>query len=698
MNKPNQMSKIFKGVLFVLALCCSLPTIAQRKLKDFNQNWEFFQPQNDTYHIDFPNGEDLGSLRIDLWKNVDLPHTFNAKDMQVDRNFYTGSVIYQKQFTPKKTSTNKRTFIKFKGVGSVAKVYVNKKYIGEHKGGYSQFVYEITNSLDYDQENTISVVANNEARKDVIPINQFLFPIYGGIYRPVELISTNSTQFTVTDNASPGIFISQKNVSSKKAELEIKAKLNTSEQKVQQAVLITSIKDDKGKTVARQKKKVNISPQGTTFSTQQIQLKKPHLWDGVKDPYLYTVSSKIVQNGTTLDNVEQNLGVRKIEIKAGKGVYLNGEKYPMHGVARHQDLWEYGSALSYEQHKRDFELMKEMGVTTVRLAHYQQAPAVYDLADKYGFLVWAEIPFVNAVSYQESANAKHQLRELIKQNYNHPSIFIWGMHNEVYSKNKDGEVPQLTRELNDIAKTLDPYRYTGSVNGYAKVDRPENLNTDVQGINHYFGWYGGEIGDLEDWAENLEQNYPNYKIFLTEYGADGNIDIGAEKVEKPENVVSGDSSPENYQTETHIQQWEIIEQHPIIAASYIWNMFEFAVPMWNRGGVNARNLKGLITFDRKRKKDAFYWYKANWNDEPMLYLANRRDSIRHESNTKIQAFSNLKKVMFIINGKEYTPKKGVNDKHWILKNSPLQEGENIIEVKGHQNGKKFTDKMKWILK
>lgn len=686
-----------KIALFALTyLVFTQLVFGQRTMQDFNQDWQFFKPLNKTYVLDFPNGEDLKMSSIDLWETVNLPHTYNATDMQKDRNFFTGTVVYQKRFTP--NELDKRLFIKFEAAASVAKLYVNQKYIGEHKGGYSEFVYEITNSVDYGKENVIDVVVNNEARKDVIPVNQFLFPIYGGIYRPVSLITTDKTQFTVTDQASPGIAITPKNISAKGADIEVKAKLNTTEHSPQNVVLETSIVDKDGKTVAQQKENVIISPQGTTYITQNIPLRKPHLWQGIYDPYLYKVTSEIIKDGKALDNVTQTTGIRTVKIIPGKGVFLNGKHYPMYGVAAHQDLEGVGNALSPEQEKRDFDLMKEMGVTTVRFSHYQHSPHVYQLADEYGFLVWAEIPFVNAVSYYESENAKQQLSELVKQNYNHPSIFIWGMHNEVYSKTKDGEVPRLTRELNQIAKTLDPIRFTGSVNGYASIDRPENLNTDVQGINQYFGWYNGKIGDLEGWADGLEKNFSQYKIFLTEYGADGNIDISSEKVEKPKNVVSGQSFPENYQTETHIQQWAIIQKHPIIAASYIWNMFEFAVPMWNRGGVNARNLKGLITFDRKRKKDAFYWYKANWNPEPMVFLSNKIDSIRTNPVTKIQAFSNMKSVNFIINGKEFQAKNGVNSKHWVLEEAHLQKGENTIKAVATDGKKTLTDEMTWILK
>ena len=405
-----------------------------------------------------------------------------------------------------------------------------------------------------------------------------------------------------------------------------------------------------------------------------------------------------MSGGKELDAVKQPLGVRKVEINGGQNVLLNGKPYPMYGVCRHQDREGFGSALSFVQHKEDMLMIKEMGATTIRLAHYQQSSEVYSLADTLGFLTWAEIPFVNRVSYYENDNAKQQMTELVKQNINHPSIYIWGVHNEVYSKTADEQVPVLSRELNDIAKTLDPDRYTVAVTGYNVVDRQENLSTDVQGINHYFGWYGGKIEDLGPWAKKVQQDFPGYKIMLSEYGADGNMDIGQEELKMPDNVVSGKSFPENYQTETHIQQWAAIQQNPIIVASYVWNMFEFAVPAWNRGGVNARNLKGLVSFDRKRKKDSFYWYKANWNPEPMIYLANRRDNERTKAQSKVQVFSNLKDVKLEVNGKSYTAKQGVNDKHWVVEQADLKQGQNTIVAIGKDGSKELRDEMVWNLK
>ncbi|NQD71056.1 beta-galactosidase [Sphingobacterium shayense] len=697
MNLKKLSFLIVCGLSFGQLACAQ-----SRNTISFNQGWQYYKANNATFFTDFLNGQQYQESQgqwtaLEVWEDITLPHTYNREDMQKDRNFFEGKAVYKKLFSVDPSHIEKRTFLKFEGVGAVAQLYINNNYIGEHKGGYSMFTFEITNSLDYGKENIVTVVTDNKSRKDVIPTNQFLFPVYGGIYRPVHLITTNKTGFVVTDQSAAGIFIRQKNVSKKSAQISIEAKLETTEKRTQEGELVTQIRDYQGEIVKTQKTPVSISPQGVTYVKQQMDLKNPRLWDGVRDPYLYSVTAKLLVAGKEMDVVKQPLGVRSVQIIAGEGVFLNGEKYPMYGVCRHQDRWGYGSALSFAQHKEDFQMMKEMGVTTIRLAHYQQSPEVYALADTLGFLTWAEIPFVNRVSYYENDNAKQQMSELVKQNFNHPSIYIWGVHNEVYSKTADGQVPVLSRELNDVAKTLDPDRYTVSVTGYNVIDRQENLNTDVQGINHYFGWYGGKIEDLKPWAESVAREFPEYKVMLSEYGADGNMDIGQEELLAPKNVVTGKSFPENYQTETHIQQWAAIEKSPIIVASYVWNMFEFAVPAWNRGGVNARNLKGLVTFDRKRKKDSFYWYKANWNASPMIYIANRRDDQRKNAVTKLQVFSNLPSVTVTVNGETYVAKQGVNDKHWVVENVKLKSGENIIKAFGKTRSEELSDEIHWTL-
>ncbi|HEY9259891.1 glycoside hydrolase family 2 TIM barrel-domain containing protein, partial [Chitinophaga sp.] len=404
----------------------------------------------------------------------------------------------------------------------------------------------------------------------------------------------------------------------------------------------------------------------------------------------------IIAAGHTIDAVTQPLGIRRFEVVPGKGFFLNGQPYAMHGVTRHQEWQDCGNALRNEQHKADLDMIREIGATTIRFAHYQQSEYLYSQCDSMGFVIWAEIPFVNNFSGKESENARQQLTELIRQNRNHPAIYVWGMHNEVYSKTPDEHVAVLTRQLNDLAKTEDPGRYTVAVSGYGEMNRPANLAADIQGMNRYYGWYEGKIGDIEPWVTGLEKNYPDYKLMLTEYGADGNINQHTDSLSEDFDPVSGQFFPETYQTATHVKQWSVIEKHPYIAASYLWNMFEFAVPMWNRGGVNARNLKGLITYDRKQKKDAFYWYKANWNPEPMIYIAARRNNIRRQAQVNVEVFSNLDTITLTLNdGKPVTGHHGANKRDFIFDNITLKTGVNTLKATGIHNGKVYTDTITW---
>ena len=439
---------------------------------------------------------------------------------------------------------------------------------------------------------------------------------------------------------------------------------------------------------------IRDSPQGTQEFRQQFRIKRPHLWQGRPDPYLYKVVTRLKREGQIWDEVIQPLGFRKYEIIAGKGFYLNGEKYPMYGVTRHQDWWGLGSALGREQHDADLAAILDIGATTIRLAHYQQSDYFYSRCDSLGLIVWAEIPFVNRVSTQEGPNAKEQLRELIRQSFNHPSIYVWGLHNEVYVPT--AYTTALTRQLHDVAKTEDPDRYTVSVNGYGHMEHPVNRNADIQGMNRYFGWYEKKLQDIEPWVKGLEEKYPWQKLMLTEYGADANPDHQTEYLGDALNW-GKPFYPETFQTKTHEYQWSVISKHPYIIASYLWNMFDFGVPMWSRGGVPARNLKGLMTFDRKMKKDSYYWYKANWSEDPVLYLTQRRNTDRERKQTSVTVYSNIGIPKVYLNGKELTGiRKGYTDVHYVFDNVTLEDGINKIKAVATHDGKIRTDEIEWI--
>ena len=674
-----------------ILLACLLGSICKaeaREVTPFNNGWEFKKGP-------FPTDAMQTAARWNAdWEQVNVPHTWNADDMQKKTNsFYAGVAYYRKHYVFPESLEGKRLFLRFEGVGACAEVYVNGYLVGTHKGAYSAFVCEIGSQVRMGEENEIVVKADNAARPDVIPVNHALFGVYGGIYRPVWLIVTEPCNIVVNDCASPGVYITQKNVSKQSADVSVRVKLDNATLAPAALELENAIYTREGKLVKVHRLSFELTPQGVQNYVSDFKISHPHLWQGREDPYLYKVVSRLKQDGQVIDEVIQPLGLRKYEAVAGKGFFLNGKKYPMYGVTRHQDWWGMGSALTNREHDFDLEQIMEVGATTVRFAHYQQSDYIYSRCDTLGLIIWAEIPFVNRVTGQEWDNVHQQMRELIRQSFNHPSIYVWGIHNEVYHPH--GYTAALTQSVHDLCKLEDPDRYTVAVNGYGHAEHPVNGNTDIQGMNRYFGWYEKKIQDIKPWIEKMEKEYPWQRLMLTEYGADANIEHQTELLGDALNWGS-DFYPETFQTKTHEYQWGVISQHPYILASYLWNMFDFAVPQWKRGGVDARNMKGLITFDRKIRKDAFYWYKANWSKEPVLYLTQRRNTERERRETSVTVYSNLGTPRVFLNGRELDGvRKGYTDVHYIFDQVTLAEGRNVLRAVIVSDGKEYTDEIVW---
>lgn len=683
------MRKVLFGICLIVYSLFGSTDVSARDVISFNGGWEFKKGPFGTEAMQ------VAQKWSGDWEKVEIPHTWNAKDMQVkEASFYEEDAYYRKKYMFPESMKGKRIFLRFEGVGSCAEVYINGYLAGTHKGAYSAFACEISGQVKFGQENEIIVKTDNTARPDVIPVNHNLFGVYGGIYRPVWLVVTDPCNIVVTDYASPGVYVTQKNVSRRSAEVTVKVKLDNGSLTPVQSELENTIYDGQGRQVKTHRQSFLLTPQGTQAYSSTFKLNNPHLWQGREDPYLYKVVSRLWQDGKVIDEMVQPLGLRNYEIVAGKGFFLNGKKYPMYGVTRHQDWWGLGSALKNEHHDFDLATIMDLGATTVRFAHYQQSDYLYSRCDTLGLIIWAEIPFVNRVSGKEWENAHQQMRELVRQSFNHPSIYIWGTHNEVYHPH--GYTASLTQSLHDLCKTEDPDRYTVSVNGYGHADHPVNQNTDVQGMNRYFGWYEKKIQDIEPWVEKLEKEYPWQKLMLTEYGADANIEHQTEYLGDALNW-GKPFYPETFQTKTHEYQWSVIANHPYIIASYLWNTFDFAVPMWKRGGVPARNLKGLVTFDRKIKKDSYFWYKANWSKEPVLYLTQRRNVNREKKETTVTVYSNIGTPKVYLNGKELTGiRKGYTDVHYVFDKVTLESGKNILKATVSSGDKEYTDEMEWM--
>jgi len=720
------IKKIFYTLILIGIL---LLNVQARTVVPFNSSWTFKKGPFSTSPLDY------NQLFEGKWQLVNLPHTWNANDMQTkeiksgslgkNERFYTGDAYYRKSFIPEAAWKGKRIFIRFEGVNTNTEVYVNNQplaakegkneltydnsqrngsynFVGRHQGGYSAFVFELTSMLQFGKENEILVKVNNEATPQVIPVNHTLFPMYGGIYRPVELIVTDDINIAVNDFASKGIYITQKNVSKKTADVAVKIKIDNKSGKKQPIELLTTVFEKDGSIKMKQSSQYTLLPQGRQVVTQQIAVKNPHLWQGLDDPYLYKVVTQIKKEGQVIDEVTAPLGLRKFELRTGEGFFLNDIKYPLYGVCRHQDRLGKGSALSNADHDEDLAIIKEMGATSIRLAHYQQSEYFYSKCDSIGLVIWAEIPFVNRVTTFEENNAQQQLKELIRQNFNHPSIYIWGMHNEVYTPS--AYTVDLTTKLNDLAKSEDPDRYTVSVSGYNVIDHPVNNNADVQGINHYFGWYNGELedksakeDDVASWAKRISEEFKDYRIIFSEYGAEAIPEDQAEEVGNFGNQWSNPAFfPEEYATKFHEVHWGVISKSPIFLGSYVWNTFDFATPI-TALNVNPRNYKGLVSFDRKVKKDGFYWYKANWSKEPVLYITQRRMTNRGNEITAVTVYSNRGEPTLTVNGQLIKGAKiGQTNVHYIFENVRLKLGKNTVEAKvSPKDGKILTDNIEW---
>lgn len=666
-------------ITFALSAFCWLWANAQRQDISLNNHWKF------RFSHQVQKGSEV---------RVDLPHTYNAQDAlsgQID--YKRGIGNYEKSLFIRPEWQGKRLFLRFEGVNSIADVFINHRHIGEHRGGYGAFVYEITDRVQYGKENSILVRVNNAEQLDVMPlVGDFNF--YGGIYRDVHLLITDETCISPLNYASPGVRLIQDSVSTEYARIRALVDLSSKNTTTQEMELTVRLSDGK-KTVKEKTRKLSIT--GGTSSIQQevvLELERPHLWNGRQDPFLYRVEISLSSMGETIDSVTQPLGLRFYRIDPDKGFFLNGKHLPLRGVCRHQDRSEVGNALRTQHHDEDAALMLEMGVNAVRLAHYPQATYFYDLMDRNGIIVWAEIPFIGPGGYADKgfvdspsfrANGKEQLKELIRQHYNHPSICVWGLFNEL---TESGDNPvEYIKELNELAHQEDATRPTTSA---SNQDGALNFITDAIAWNRYDGWYGGTPADLGEWLDRMHKSHPELRIGISEYGAGASIYHQQDTLVKT--APGSWWHPENWQTHYHIENWKTISARPFVWGSFVWNMFDFGAAHRTEGDRPGINDKGLVTFDRKVRKDAFYFYKANWNrEEPMLHLADKRNTMRTRQMQTIVAFTNQTGAELFVNGKSYGRQS--TDSHAILKweNVQLQPGENEIKVVSINKKTPLTD-------
>lgn len=659
-----QSSRLVSVVLFMLY---GMSMFAQRQDILLNNDWNF------RFSHQVQKGTEV---------RVDLPHTWNAQDALSGKiDYKRGIGNYEKNLFIRPEWKGKRLFIRFEGVNNIADVFINRRHIGEHRGGYGAFIFEITGKVEYGKENSILVRVNNGEQLDIMPlVGDFNF--YGGIYRDVHLLITDETCISPLDYASPGVRLIQDSVSHRYAKVRAIVDLSNGSSGNQEVELNVRLLDGQ-RVVKEGTKNVNLSGNEVMQQELTFEIDQPHLWNGRQDPFLYQAEVTLFRNGQMVDRVTQPLGLRFYRIDPDKGFFLNGKHLPLQGVCRHQDRSEVGNALRPQHHEEDVALMLEMGVNAVRLAHYPQATYFYDLMDKNGIIVWAEIPFVGPGGYNDKgfvdlpafrANGKEQLKELIRQHYNHLSICVWGLFNELTEL---GDNPvEYIKELNVLAHQEDTTRPTTSASNQMG---DLNFITDAIAWNRYDGWYGGTPADLGKWLDRMHKDHPKICIAISEYGAGASIYHQQDSLVKT--VPTSWWHPENWQTYYHIENWKTISSRPYVWGSFVWNMFDFGAAHRTEGDRPGINDKGLVTFDRKVRKDAFYFYKANWNrEEPMLYLTGKRNTVRTQRLQTITAFTNQAGAELFVNGKSYG--KTTPDSYAILewKNVELEPGENEIKV------------------
>ena len=618
-----------------------------RQILNLNAKWSFTKDA-----ITLPVQQTEG------WEAIDLPHSWNAVDGQDGGNdYFRGTAYYAKQLNKADLPVAQQYYLEIQGANSSADVYFDGKHLAHHDGGYSTWRVNLTEALG---EGGLLVIAVDNAANDRVYPQMADFTFYGGLYRDVNLIAVSDSHFDLDYYGGPGIRVTPI-IDGANANVEVE-------------VYLTNKKDGQTVRYTLSDAEGNVVAQSITADTKaSFVIKNVHKWHGRKDPYLYTAKAELIENETVLDNVSSRFGCRSYEIDPERGFILNGEEYPLRGVSRHQDRWGKGNALSREDHKQDMELICEVGATTIRLAHYQHDQYFYDLCDEYGQVIWAEIPYISKHMPTGHENTISQMKELIVQNYNHPSIVVWGLSNEISIGGSDEDLLENHRILNDLCHEWDKTRKTTvAAVSMCKMDDPYLQIPDVVSYNHYFGWYGGDTSMNGPWFDKFHAMHPNIPIGCSEYGCEAlNWHTSDPR--------QGDYT-EEYQAYYHEELIKQLFTRKYMWATHVWNMFDFGADARAEGGENGQNHKGLITFDRSYKKDSFYAYKAWLNPEPMVHLCGKRYIDRVEDVTKVTVYSNQPAVELFANGVSLGVKEAAD--HFFYFDVPNVGETHLIAVAG----------------
>ncbi|MFM2082930.1 MAG: hypothetical protein RL380_1621 [Verrucomicrobiota bacterium] len=678
----SRFGKIFSLLLVVVAV-----RAAARELTPLNDGWRF-QPGYFT-NAASPIFDDAG------WTNLALPHCWGWELAQRGEKYQRAPGWYRRELKIQ-PQPGRRYFVRFEAAGSVADVYLNGKFLGQHRGAFGAFSFELTKNLFTNGVNLLAMRVSNEPQPDVAPVSGD-FPMYGGLYRGAALLETADVCVTPTDHASPGVAWLQTSVTAEKAELDVTAWLSNPTKKSRPLMLVANVLDADGQIVVAVTNAITVVSNSTAPLAWRVTVPRPHRWHGLADPYLYRAVVELRAAEGVIDSVEQPLGLRSFRVDPDHGFFLNDQPYHLHGVNRHQDRPDKGWALSAADQDEDMALLKELGATAVRCAHYQHSEYFYSACDRAGILVWAEIPLVDSVTNtaQFAETSRNQLLDLIRQNVNHPAIFCWSLFNELRPNHPDPH--RLLQDLNVVAHGEDPTRPTIAATCTWGLPQMNQL-PDLLGWNIYPGWYP-EWKPLADTARQLDSYRATSRrggVCLSEYGAGANAKQHEQNSAQPK--ADGQWHPEEWQGIVHEEVWKQLRARPFVWGAFIWNFADFTSFWRKEGGVKGLNDKGILTFDRQTKKDAFYFYQANWNDRTeTLHLTSQRHAVRTNAVTDVKVYSNARAAELFLNAASQGRQTNDGNAVFVWKNLTLRPGENLTEVRATIHGTNVTDRCVWTL-
>jgi beta-galactosidase len=656
----------------------SLAAAGPRVTVDLNADWRFVRQ-------DVP-GAESATVDESAWQQVALPHTWNNFDGQDGgNNYHRGPAWYRHHLPADPAWAGRRVYLRFGAASLEAAVYVNGKPAGTHKGGFSAFCFDVTPLLNPSGDNVVAVRVDNGKDADVAPLSAD-FTFFGGLYRGAQLIVADPLGVSPVDDGSSGVFVRQDAVTADEAKLTVTTVVRNAGPTDRTATVHCDVAgitaDDATRPV----------PAGQSVAVEQhLTVPHPHLWDGRADPFEHAAHVTVSDGGRVTDAVEQQVGLRSFRVDPARGFFLNGKPYRLYGVNRHQDRLDKGWAVSADDERLDAADITDMGCTGVRLSHYQQSPTFYDLMDRAGVVVWAEIPLVNQIT--ESAafgdNAEQQVRELVKQNYNHPAICFWGLFNELNNGKTEPTELALLRRLNDVAHRLDPTRPTTGASSQSVHDALAMV-PDLTAYNRYPGWYNVPTDDWPRLLAEFHRVHPDRCVAVSEYGAGASIaQHEAEPLRRPK--ANSGWHPEEWQASVHERSWAAIKDQPWVWAAFVWCLHDFASDGRREGDTYGRNDKGLVTFDGRTRKDAFYFYQANWSSAPMVHITDRRYTPRPSTTGPVKIYSNCNDVRLTVNGRAMAAV-NPNDVHvFVWPDARLNPGPNRIEATATRGGTTVTD-------